>query len=76
MNEEHANEAPHAAPTETSVSAPAAKPQPYEQWAEQKHTAPWWVAGAAMHAGWAIGREVTEAEYDAAVSAAQHIEVR
>jgi hypothetical protein len=50
--------------------------KPYAQWAMEKKTSPWWVAGAAMHAGWALGREVNEADYDAAITAVQKVRVR
>jgi hypothetical protein len=83
VNDEQMNEAPKPASTGTSVSAPNATPspaaggvKPFEQWAKAKRTEAWWVAGAAMHAGWAVGREVTEADYDAAVDAAKKVEVR
>jgi len=79
--DEHGNEAPVPASSETSVarpaeSAPPQTTQPFEAWAKAKRTERWWVASAAMHAGWAIGREVREADFDAAVRAAKAIEVR
>jgi uncharacterized membrane protein AbrB (regulator of aidB expression) len=44
--------------------------QPFEKWAEAKKPAAWLVAAARAMRGWAIGREVTEAEFDDAIHAA------
>lgn len=48
---------------------------PVEDWGEQKGTPDWAFAAArAMHR-WARGRELTETEYDAAVTAATTIPI-
>jgi hypothetical protein len=76
VTDEHMNEAPVPASAETSVQRPNDGARPYDEWARAKATERWWIAAAAMHARWALGREVNEAEYDAAVRAAKGIEVR
>ena len=43
---------------------------PHEEWAAQKGTPAWLLAAARAKAGWALGQEVTEREYDRAVEAA------
>ena len=42
----------------------------HEEWAAQKGTPAWLLAAARVKAGWALGQEVTEREYDRAVEAA------
>jgi hypothetical protein len=44
--------------------------RPYEEWAAEKGTPTWLLAAARAKAGWALGQEVTEKEYDRAVEAA------
>jgi len=44
--------------------------RPHEEWAAQKGSPPWLLAAARVKAGWALGQEVTEREYDRAVEAA------
>lgn len=41
--------------------------RPYEQWVAAKKPAAWLAAAARAGRGWAIGREVTEQEFDAAI---------
>lgn len=41
----------------------------FEQWAEEKKTADWLAAATKAAKGWAIGKELEEADFDAAVSA-------
>jgi hypothetical protein len=48
---------------------------PYEAHAAQKGSEGWRVAAAAAMYGWAKGREVTEAEFDAALQAAGEIRI-
>lgn len=52
--------------TAATSSAPAAT-QSFEAWAIAKKTPIHVVAGAAVYAGWAAQRQVTEASYDAAI---------
>jgi hypothetical protein len=47
--------------------------QPFETWADAKKPAVWLIAAARAMRGWAIGREVTEAEFDDAIQAAGSI---
>lgn len=49
--------------------------KPYEEHAAEKQTAPWLVAAASSMRGWAVGREVTEAEFDKAISAAGAVRI-
>ncbi len=44
--------------------------RPHEEWAARRGTPAWLLAAARAKAGWALGREVTEEEYDRAVEAA------
>jgi hypothetical protein len=44
--------------------------RPHEEWAAQKGTPAWLLAATRVKAGWALGQEVTEKEYDQAVDAA------
>lgn len=46
-----------------------AEPQrkPFEEWVAEKKPAAWLAAAGRAHRGWAIGREVTEADFDAAL---------
>jgi len=44
--------------------------RPHEEWAAQKGTPAWLLAAARVKAGWALGQEVTEMEFDRAVEAA------
>jgi hypothetical protein len=44
--------------------------RPHEEWAAQKGTPAWLLAAIRVKAGWALGQEVTEREYDQAVEAA------
>lgn len=47
-----------------------AERRPFEAWVEEKRPAAWLAAAARAMRGWPIGREVTEAEFDAAITAA------
>jgi hypothetical protein len=47
--------------------------QPFETWVATKKPEPWRAAAARAMRGWAIGREVTEAEFDEALKAAGEI---
>jgi hypothetical protein len=55
--------------------APESAPErrTFEAWAAEKKTAAWQAAAARAMRAWAIGREVTEAEFDEAVRAAGEI---
>lgn len=53
---------------EPVAAAPESKP--FEQWATEKKTPAYLVAGTKNAQRWAAGREVTEEQYDAAVDAA------
>lgn len=44
---------------------------PVEEWAARKGTPTWLLAAARVKAGWALGQEVTEEEYDRAVRLAE-----
>ena len=44
--------------------------KPVEEHAKAKNTPAWLFAGAKAGEGWALGRELTEAEYDAAIERA------
>jgi ferric-dicitrate binding protein FerR (iron transport regulator) len=65
------NAVPTAPATETPAAiAPAATAKPFEEWAKGKGTDVAMLAAAiAMH-GWAQGKEVSEADFDAAVGKA------
>ena len=56
--------------TDVEVGAHEEPRRPYEEWAAQKGTPSWLLAAARVKAGWALGQEVTEREYDQAVNAA------
>jgi len=43
-----------------------------EQWASEKSTPDWLFAAAKVGNRWPIGRELSEAEYDAAIKRAAH----
>jgi hypothetical protein len=47
-----------------------------ESWAAQKATPPWLFAAARAHERWAIGAELTEAEFDAALARIQSLKFR
>jgi hypothetical protein len=49
-----------------------AERRPFEQWAVEKKTPDWLLEGTRLSMGWAIGREVYEADFDAAVDRAAH----
>lgn len=69
-------------PDTMSPPPPAAKaPAPVrsvERWAGQKKTPALWVRAACAGQRWTDPRQVivTEADYDAAIAAAQHVECR
>jgi hypothetical protein len=44
--------------------------RPHEEWAAQKGTPAWLLAAARAKAGWALGQEMTEREFDRVVEAA------
>ncbi len=47
-----------------------------ENWAAQKATPLWLFAAAQAHERWAIGAELTEAEFDAALGRVQSLQFR
>lgn len=47
----------------------------YEQWTEAKSPPRWLAAAARALRGWAVGKEVTEAEFDSAVQAAAGVKL-
>ena len=49
--------------------APSLQKQPVEIWAELQGTEPWLLAAVQAHQGWAVGTEVSQAEYEQAVTA-------
>lgn len=49
--------------------------KPFEQWASEKKTPAWLAAAARAMRGWAIGREVTEEDFDAALTDAGAVAV-
>lgn len=54
------------------TETPAAR-RPFEAWAADKKPAAWQAAAARAMRGWAIGREVTEQEFDDSIQAAGKI---
>lgn len=46
-----------------------------EDLAKAKDTPPWLFAALKALRGWAVGQEVTEAQYDAAAHEAAHVEI-
>lgn len=50
--------------------------KPIEEWAREKGTAAWLFAGAKAGEGWAVGAELTESEYTAAIAKAASITLR
>jgi hypothetical protein len=79
---EHAPDEAPTAPATPSAIAPKVSPQvadghqPFEAWAKAKKTPLVWVNAARAAGAWAIGRELTEQAYDAAINAAQNVEMR
>lgn len=64
--------------TATSSEVPAAAPpvrKDVDAWAREKATPVHFLVGAKVLHGWAKGRHVTEAEFDAALSAATNLRV-
>jgi hypothetical protein len=57
-------------PKEKETQAQEEARRPHEEWAAEKGTPAWLLAAARAKAGWALGQEVTEREYDRAVEAA------
>ncbi len=55
---------------ETQAQGQEEARRPHEEWAAEKGTPAWLLAAARAKAGWALGQEVTEREYDRAVEAA------
>jgi len=55
---------------ETQAQGQEETRRPHEEWAAEKGTPAWLLAAARAKAGWALGQEVTEKEYDRAVEAA------
>lgn len=49
--------------------------KPFETWAAEKKTPDWLLAAAAASHQWPIGREMTEAQFDAAVEAAANLKM-
>ena len=76
--------APTPAPTPTNAAPAAAPPppppgpirKPIEQWQIDKGVHGWLIAFACMQNRWPQGRELTEAEFDAAIQAAFDIAFR
>ena len=62
------------APEAKTGAAPARRP--WEEWARQKGTGAAVLRSAAILRHWAIGKAVTEAEFDAAVEAARNLTFR
>lgn len=62
--------------TTASSSSSAPELRPFEQFAAEKGTPAWQLAGAAAHEGWPAGREVTEAQFDAAVERFSNLSIR
>lgn len=54
-------------PAPTVRAEPAAR-RPFEEWAASKAHEPWKIAAAKAMRSWAIGHEMTEGEFDEAVS--------
>lgn len=67
---------PPASPGEERPGSPSADTLPVEEWQRLK-SPPAWAHQAAFVAGrWCLGLLLTETEYDAALDAAQHGEIR
>jgi hypothetical protein len=49
--------------------------KPIEIWAEEKGTPAWLVAAARVHENWPMGRELTEAEFEAALKRVSSVRV-
>lgn len=65
------------APTTTAVTSQRGAPRkPWEQWADEKKTPAIDRRRAPLFARWAVGKFVTEAEFDAAVTGAASASVR
>lgn len=73
-DEPAAAEIPPPAPTAEPVAA--AERKPIETWAKELGTADWLFAATKMHAGWPRGREVTQAEFEAATKAVDGVTCR
>jgi hypothetical protein len=73
---EEAHGAPAEAPPVEAPPTPAPPPpvavHTVEDWALLKATPARWFAVAKVREAWAIGTELTEAQYDAALHAARH----
>ena len=76
-----------AAPATAAPNAPAPSPCPppsttaavrktVEQWQAEKIIVPWLFAFASTQNRWPVGRELTEAEFDAAIKAAFDVAFR
>lgn len=63
-------------PKREEVQAEEVARLPVEEWAARKGTPAWLLAAARVKAGWAIGQEVAEEEYDRGVAAAQKEVIR
>ena len=68
-------QAPAATPA-MSAPAPAVARKPIEEWQRQKVIVPWLFAFASTQHHWPVGRELTEAEFDAAIKAAFDVAFR
>jgi hypothetical protein len=62
--------------TETRDSAPPPARRPFEEWVAEKKPAAWLAAAARAMQGWAIGQEITEAQFTDALRDAGAIEMR
>ncbi len=67
---------PQAAPAPTPMPAPKPVRRAVEKLAAEKGTKAWLFAAAKIGQRWAIGAELTEAEYDKAIEAARNVKLR
>jgi hypothetical protein len=58
------------------IQTPADPRRPFEEWVAAKKPAAWLAAAARAMQGWAIGREVTEHQFDKALEAAGAVTMR
>lgn len=63
-------------PDAAAAPPPPVAVKPFEVWAKAKKTEAHWLNAARVTNHWAIGRELTEATYDAAIDAVQKVELR
>lgn len=61
--------------TEKSEAVTSPTQKPVEAWRDEKRIESWLFAAAAAGRRWAIGQEITEAEFDQAIAATRSIRI-